>query len=221
MDASGKDPFYSLTNLSHTSYRDYSIRLIATSNFGCKDTLVKENYIQSMPIPLASFSYWPNEVTIVDKELTFTDQSIIATAWNWDLGDGTTSTLQHPIYEYADTGFYLVALTIENQYGCSDSTQKYIQIKPIYAVWIPNAFTPNGDFINDYFSVDGYGISQLQMSIYNKWGELLFESNELESKWDGKYKGNVVEEDVYVYKIRVFDILFEWHDYMGKINVIR
>ena len=220
-DASNFEPPYSLTNLSHTSYKDYTIRLIATSNFGCKDTLVKENYIQSMPIPLASFSYWPNEVTIVDKELTFIDLSIIADSWTWDLGDGTTSTLQHPIHEYADTGFYLVTLKIENQYGCRDSTQKYIQIKPIYAVWIPNAFTPNNDYINDYFSVDGYGIAQLHIAIYNKWGELLFESDELEFKWDGTSKSNLVQEDVYVYKIRVFDVLFEWHDYIGKVFLLK
>ncbi|MBI2281291.1 MAG: PKD domain-containing protein [Bacteroidetes bacterium] len=220
-DNNGENPFYSFSNPSRTSIKDFTIRLIATSNFGCKDTLTKNNYIYSHPNPLASFSYWPNEVTIVDKELTFSDQSIIATTWEWDLGDGTTSDLQHPIHEYADTGYFLVALTIENQYGCRDSTQKYIQIKPIYAVWIPNAFTPNNDFINDYFSVDGYGILQLQMSIYNKWGELLYESDELAPKWDGTYKGDVVEEGVYVYKLRVYDILFEWHDYIGKLNVVR
>jgi len=210
------------TNPSHSSVRDSDIRLIATSNFGCKDTLVKTDYIHSYPIPLASFMYWPNdEASIVDNEIAFTDQSIIAATWAWDLGDGTLTNVQHPVHEYTDTGFYLVELKIENIYGCKDSTQKYINIKPIYAIWIPNAFTPNGDHSNDYFYVNGYGIKELQMMIFDRWGMKLYDDIGVEQTWDGKYNGNIVPTDVYVYKVRAKDVFGEWHDYIGRVSVIK
>lgn len=221
-DASSQNPMYCFTNPSHSSVRDYSIRLIATSNFGCKDTLTKVNYIHSNPIPLASFSYWPNdEASIVDNDITFTDQSIIASTWDWDLGDGATSNVQHPVHEYTDTGFYLVVLRIENEYGCRDTTQKIVNIKPIYAIWIPNAFTPNGDFSNDFFYVDGYGIKELQVKIFDRWGLKIYDEIGVDQSWDGTYNGNIVQTDVYVYKVRAKDIFDEWHDYIGKVTVIK
>ncbi|MCB0380216.1 MAG: PKD domain-containing protein, partial [Flavobacteriales bacterium] len=221
-DASSQNPMYCFTNPSHSSVRDYSIRLIATSNFGCKDTLTKVNYIHSNPIPLASFSYWPNdEASIVDNDITFTDQSIIASTWDWELGDGATSNVQHPVHEYTDTGFYLVVLRIENEYGCRDTTQKIVNIKPIYAIWIPNAFTPNGDFSNDFFYVDGYGIKELQVKIFDRWGLKIYDEIGVDQSWDGTYNGNIVQTDVYVYKVRAKDIFDEWHDYIGKVTVIK
>jgi len=221
-DASNQNPMYCFKNPSHSSVRDYSIRLIATSNFGCKDTLTKVNYIHSNPIPLASFMYWPNdEASIVDNDITFTDQSIVASTWDWDLGDGATSNIQNPVHEYTDTGFYLVILRIENEYGCRDTTQKLVNIKPIYAIWIPNAFTPDGDFNNDFFYVDGYGIKELQVKIFDRWGLKIYDDVGVDQTWDGTYKGTLVPTDVYVYKIRAKDIFDEWHDYIGKVTVIK
>ncbi|MBI2281986.1 MAG: PKD domain-containing protein [Bacteroidetes bacterium] len=215
-------PPYNFTNPSHSSVRDFDIRLITTSNFGCKDTLIKEDYIHSYPIPLASFMYWPNdEASIVDNDITFTDQSIIGSVFNWDLGDGTLTTVQHPVHEYTDTGFYLVTLAIENVYGCRDTTQKYVNIKPIYAIYIPNSFTPNGDNTNDYFYVNGYGIKELQMMIFNRWGEKLYDDIGVDQSWDGVYKGDLVPTDVYVYKVRAKDVFDEWHNYIGKVTVIK
>ena len=217
-----QNPPNCFVNPSHSSVRDFDIRLIATSNFGCKDTLVKTDYIHSYPIPLASFMYWPNdEASIVDNDITFTDQSIIAATWAWDLGDGTLTNVQHPVHEYTDTGFYMVELKIENIYGCKDSTEKYINIKPIYAIYIPNSFTPNGDNINDYFYVNGYGIKELKMMIFDRWGMKLYDDIGVEQSWDGVYKGNLVPTDVYVYKVRAKDVFGEWHDYIGRVTIIK
>ncbi len=221
-DNINQNPSYCFTNPSHSSVRDFDIRLITTSNFGCKDTLIKADYIHSYPIPLASFMYWPNdEASIVDNEITFTDQSIIGSIWNWDLGDGTLTNVQHPVHEYTDTGFYLVTLAMENVYGCRDTTQKYVNIKPIYAIYIPNSFTPNSDNTNDYFYVNGYGIKELQMMIFDRWGMKLYDDIGVDQSWDGVYKGNLVPTDVYVYKVRAKDVFDEWHDYIGKVTVIK
>ncbi|TXB67068.1 PKD domain-containing protein [Vicingus serpentipes] len=220
MDLQSQNPLWQFTNPSNSSVRDYDITLTVTSEHGCVGILTKSDYINAYPIPLASFSFAPNEVTIVDKEVTFTDQSIIASSWQWDLGDGTQTTVTHPIHEYADTGFYWVTLNIANEYGCTDSTAKLIRINPIYAIWIPNAFTPNGDNTNDYFYVDGYGIKELQVQIYDRWGLQLYDGIGLDQSWDGTYKGKLVQLDVYVYKVRAKDVFDEWHDYIGKVTVV-
>jgi gliding motility-associated-like protein len=220
-DLYGPNPMWQFTNPSHSSVREFDITLTVTSQFGCVDSLTKTNYISSYPIPLASFSFDPNDdATIVDNEIQFTDQSIISSTWQWDLGDGTQTTVTHPLHEYADTGYYWVTLNIENEYGCTDSTAKLVKINPIYAIWIPNAFTPNGDRTNDYFYVDGYGIKELQVQIYDRWGLKLYDGIGLDQSWDGTYKGKLVQLDVYVYKVRAKDVFDEWHDYIGKVTVV-
>src|SRR5690606_26368409 len=123
-------------------------------------------------IPLASFTYYPIDADIYDTEITFTDNSIIAASWLWDLGDGTTSLDQNPVHEYPDTGLFNVILYIENVYGCKDTAISPLKIHPTFAIWIPNAFTPDGDDVNDYFTVKGYGITQLETLIFDRWGEL-------------------------------------------------
>jgi gliding motility-associated-like protein len=218
----GPTPIWQFKNPSHSSVRNFNITLTVTSEFGCVDSLTKTNYISSYPIPLASFSFYPDDdATIVDNEIQFTDQSIIASAWQWDLGDGTQTTVTHPNHEYADTGYYWVTLNIENEYSCTDSTAKLIRINPIYAIWIPNAFTPNGDNTNDYFFVDGYGIKELQVQIFDRWGVQLYNGEGLDQSWDGIYKGKLVQLDAYVYKVRAQDVRGEWHDYIGKVTVVK
>lgn len=219
-DLQSQNSLWQFTNPSNSSVRDYDITLTVTSEHGCVGSLTKTDYINAYPIPLASFSFAPNEITIVDKEVTFTDQSIIASTWQWDLGDGTQTTATHPIHEYADTGYYWVTLNIANEYGCTDSTAKLIRINPIYAIWIPNAFTPNGDNTNDYFYVDGYGIKELQVQIFDRWGLKIYDGIGLDQSWDGTYKGKLVQLDVYVYKVRAKDVFDEWHDYIGKVTVV-
>lgn len=218
-----QNPSYCFKNPSHSSVRDYDVSLIVTSDQGCMDSISKPSFIHVYPKPLASFSFTPEqeETTIVNKELTFTDESVIASVWNWDMGDGSTSTAPHPVHEFPDTGYYWVSLTIENSYGCPDSTAKLIRINPIYAIWIPNAFSPDGNGTNDFFYVDGYGIKELHMMIFDRWGVKLYDGVGVDQTWDGYYKGEIVQTDVYVYKVRAKDIFDEWHDYVGKVTVIK
>lgn len=208
-------------NPSHAMLLTFGVSLTATSDKGCvnKDSIV--NMITSYPKPLASFTYDPIDTDIYSSEITFTDNSIIPSQWLWELGDGATSTIQHPVHEYADSGLYYVSLFIENSYGCKDTTQKPLKIKPTFAIWIPNAFTPDGDNVNDYFTIKGYGIIQLETLIFDRWGEIVFNSNELEPKWNGIYKGSLVKTDVYIYKVKARDIFGEWHNFTGRVSVIK
>ncbi|PKP00762.1 MAG: hypothetical protein CVU11_17025, partial [Bacteroidetes bacterium HGW-Bacteroidetes-6] len=211
----------SFINPSNSSVAIFDISLTVTSDKGCSVTQTINNMIKSYPIPLASFSYGPAPTDIYESEITFTDNSIIASQWLWDLGDGSSSTVQNPVHLYGDSGVYQVVLYMENVYGCKDTTQKNVKINPVFVVFIPNAFTPDGDGINDYFFATGYGITQIETLIFDRWGELIFEGHELESKWNGKYKGALVKTEVYSYKIRARDVFGQWHEYIGKVSLIR
>lgn len=211
----------SFTNSSNSSVALYGVSLTVTSDKGCVSKDSVANLISSYPIPLASFTYNPIDGDIYNSEITFTDNSIVPATWSWDFGDGATSIIQHPVHEYADSGLYYVTLYIENVYGCKDTVQKPLKIKPSFAIWIPNAFTPDNDNTNDYFTIKGYGIIQLETLIFDRWGEIVFSSIELEPKWDGTYMGKLVKNDVYVYKVKARDIFGEWHEFIGRVSVLR
>ena len=215
------NPSHCYENSSYSVVKNYDVTLTATSNKQCVTTVTIPQLITVYPKPLADFDYTPLETDIYDSKITFIDQSIIASQWFWNLGDGATSTESNPIHNYADSGFYSVTLYMENVYGCRDTTQKTVRIKPTFAIWIPNTFTPDGDGINDYFFVDGYGIKELQTFVFDRWGMLLFDGYFLDSKWSGFYKGKKCQEDVYVYKIRAKDVFNEWHEYIGKITLLK
>ncbi|MBW6481975.1 MAG: PKD domain-containing protein [Vicingaceae bacterium] len=211
----------SFTNSSHTSVASYGISLTVFSDMGCvgKDSVA--NMIKSYPIPTASFTYGPAPTNIYDSEIDFTDNSIIASKWLWDLGDGSSSTEPNPVHLYADSGLYTVILYMENIYGCEDTTEKIIKIDPVFAIWIPSAFSPDDDDINDFFFAQGYGIKQLETLVFDRWGEVVFEGYQLDSKWDGIYKGTLAKTEVYSYKIRALDIFNEWHEFIGKVTLMK
>lgn len=208
-------------NPSHTNTAYYNVTLSVTSDKGCTITDSMSQKITVFPKPLADFTYSPEEANIYDSEITFTDVSIVANQWLWDIGDkGTTYTNQYPVHHYTDSGDYYVTLFIENTFGCKDTTQQKVRIEPAFALWIPNAFTPDSDNKNDYFFVKGYGIDEIEILIFDRWGELIFEGNQIDSKWDGKYKNGEIKQDVYVYKIRAKDVFGKWHEYIGKVTVV-
>jgi gliding motility-associated-like protein len=211
----------SFENPSNTTVANYGISLTVTSDKGCviKDSIV--NMISSYPIPTAAFTYGPEPTDIYDAEITFTDKSIIGSQWLWDLGDGAMSNDQNPVHHYADSGNYYVTLYMENSYGCKDTTSKMVRIKPTFAIWIPNTFTPDGDNVNDFFFAKGYGITQLETLIFDRWGVLVYEGYQLDSKWDGSYKGDLGVTDVYSYKVRARDLFGEWHEFIGKVTLLK
>ncbi len=215
-------PNHCFNNSSYSVLKKYDVTLTAVSDMGCIDSLTMPQLITVYPKPLADFDYNPIDANIFDKEITFIDQSIIASGWIWDFGDGSSfSNESNPIYIYPDSGYYLTTLYIENIYGCTDTTQKTVRINPTFTIWIPNAFTPDGDGINDLFYADGYGIKELQTFIFDRWGLMLFEGNSVRSKWNGTFKGEVCQEDVYVYRIKAKDVFNEWHEFIGKVTLLK
>ncbi|MCB9197685.1 MAG: PKD domain-containing protein [Flavobacteriales bacterium] len=181
------------------SQGNYDVTLITGSNLGCYDTTTQT--ITISPNPTAEFSLSPSVTQILD-DVNFTDQSIDATQWYWDFGDTLGySTDQDPTYAYNDFGQYTIQLTIENQFGCTDSVSHSIMVKqPPLA---PSGFSPNADGLNDVFNLLGGYFIEFQLDIYNNWGKLIHTTTDPTEGWDGTHKGVDQPMGVYIYIYKV------------------
>ncbi|HRU17228.1 MAG TPA: gliding motility-associated C-terminal domain-containing protein, partial [Bacteroidia bacterium] len=199
----------------------YPVSLIITSPNNCVGESIANVNITVFPLPQASFTIAPDQAPLFNSEVTFGDVSANAVSWLWDFGDGDTSTLQNVSHFYADPGKYNAKLYVTNVAGCIDSLAREIFITPFY---IPNAFTPNGDGRNETFFDPGYAtnVQSLTMNIYNRWGQLVYTTDNLSKTWDGvDSKGNLSPQGVYVYALKVTTYSGKHYDYTGSVSLIR
>jgi gliding motility-associated-like protein len=103
-----------------------------------------------------------------------------------------------------------------------DTLQKRVEIKPVFTIYIPNAFTPDGDNTNDFFTAKGEEITEFNMMIFNRWGEMIFQTNDIQKGWDGSAKNSssVAQDGVYVYKIMVRDYEAASHNFTGHVTLL-
>ncbi|MPM16304.1 hypothetical protein SDC9_62682 [bioreactor metagenome] len=182
-------------------------------------------YVSLAPGPNAAFSATPNPATVGGGPIQFINQTTGASSWEWDFGDGSFSTEQYPAHSFEGVGEYIVWLWAENNFGCRDSFALTIIINDIFTLYIPNAFSPNGDGRNDFFMPYGISVNTdyYEMRIYNRWGNLVFMTTDINTPWDGNIKGIVKKEktqDVYTYEIKLKDATNIIHKYRGKVIVI-
>ncbi len=221
IDDSNENVTSVFTNESHTDSEFYGASFVVTSNYGCKDSVYNPAGITVNPIPVADFSFAPEETNVYNTLIDFTDLSIIAANWSWNLGDGTLDNVQNPTHRYADSGNYMVDLSIENEYGCTDSISKLLRIDPVFEVFIPNSITPNSDGLNDVFMVEGYGINEQDLFIFDKWGQLMYEGHSVGDSWDGFVQDEQNKTSVYIYVVKIVDLFDEVHNYKGSVTVVR
>ncbi len=181
----------------------YDISLQVTSPIGCFIEDAWPNWIIARPSPIADFMYAPDEVTSFDPNVTFTDLSFEPSFWFWDFDGDGFSTDQNPLFTFPDTGRQEVTLIVTHQSGCMDTTVQIIDVIPRVTYFMPNAFTPNSDGVNDFFIGNGVleGMENFTLSIWNRYGELIYETNDPTSGWNGR-KRNTGQESpngVYVY----------------------
>lgn len=203
----------------------YTVSLYAISDRGCDTSITKTDYITVYPQPTAQFSYEPSNVTVLKPQVQFINLSVMGESYEWDLGDGNTSTIANPVHIYSDedTGTYVIQLITYNVYGCMDTIEHTVHVNPTYTIYVPNAFSPNGDGINDEFKIVGIGIVEADLLIFNRWGEAvarLEKDQAISVGWDGKYAGELLKQDVYVYKLVVKDIFGGIHEFHGQISLL-
>ncbi len=192
------------TNPSHsyTAAGQYTVKLVSANPNTCNlvDSFSKTLHVFGSPT--ADFTYTPNPPT-PNTMLRFQNQSTGGSIYKWDFGDGTISTDENPTKIYQRDGFYTVCLRVTNEFGCTDTLCQTVRGNVIPLVDVPSGFSPNGDGVNDLVRVLGYGIETMTFKIYNRWGELVFQTNDRYEGWDGTYKGEPQEMDAYGYLLDV------------------
>ncbi len=188
--------------------------------YGCEAIISAEGAVEVHPLPQARFRYTPDEVDVMDPVFRFINESDLADSFYWTFGDGFFSLVENPEHEFSDTGSYSACLKVSTIFGCEDFTCKNLDVDPYPTIYAPNAFTPNGDGTNDVFQIKLTYVNQFLLEIFDRWGELLYTSSDPNNGWDGTYKGNPAQEDVYVWRVTYTNILRKSDQLIGRVTLI-
>ena len=206
---------------------NFPISLTATDSNGCSAVSTLSSAVQVYPNPVANFDL-PESVSLFENTVQITDLSIGATQWNWNFNltdplSVSTSTIQNPIQYFPLQGVYCVGLIVKNNFGCTDTEDKCITIRPEVTIYVPNAFTPNDDNVNDGFYAYGINILEFEMLIFDRWGEQIFYSNDMKIPWNGKAKGGseIAQQGVYVWKIKAKDVFNKPYNLVGHVTLLK
>ncbi|MDX2360279.1 MAG: gliding motility-associated C-terminal domain-containing protein [Crocinitomicaceae bacterium] len=206
----------------------YDIQMIITNFQGCLDSTTFIEALEVQPVPTAAFGYSPNPTTMFNTQITFVNSSINANQYDWTFvdGDPSSSIVTNPTVLFPDgqTGEYEVMLIATSELGCSDTAYQTVIIYPEVILYAPNAFTPDGDEFNQDWRVhmEGIDIYNFHLRLFNRWGELIWETRDPESAWDGTYNGRMVETGTYTWTIWTKNILNdEKLLFNGHVTVLR
>jgi gliding motility-associated-like protein len=209
---------------TYTTPGVYDISLTVTTPQNCTNSLTMQQVVEVFNLPDADFVTSNPVVDILQPYVDFTNLSTDANTWQWNFGDSTLdSTAFNPSHIYGDTGTYLVMLAVVSDHGCLDTVYRKIKVTTEYALFIPSSFSPNGDGKNDKFYAYGSWITQFEMVILDRWGSVLFRTNDINEPWDGTYQrnGNKCQSDVYVYKITATGPDKRSHQFVGHVTLWR
>lgn len=207
---------------------NYPVTLTISTDAGCIDTLTltQADLVNVRPNPVAGFSVSPDYTDICDSEVQMIDESQGAETYFYWFDDSTFFSLgpdPSPIHQYLSDGTHYPTQVVTNEWGCRDTARSQLYIEP-WVMFIPNTFTPDADEFNNVFEVEHYlDIYEWEMRIYNRWGQVLFESFDPEIGWDGTYKGQMVQDGTYGYTVRykTCEPLNPDHFITGHINLLR
>lgn len=210
----------------------YSVTTTIVDINGCKSVRTAPFVITAFPRPGPDFSWDPVQPSYIENVVNFgsTSASGSIIAQYWDFGDmvnnpGTnSSTVKNPTHEYSAVGNYPVTIIQTNAWGCTDTLIKVLNVIEDFTMYIPNAFTPNADGLNDVFQPKGMGWKpdQYEFLIYDRWGSLIFKTKDYTQGWDGNLKGSQCPTDVYVYKIKAVSSAYSSRkEFAGHVTLIR
>jgi|GEM_PF-4977858 len=207
---------------SYLNPGNYTVQLTVTDVNGC---MASSSQVLSLsPLPEAEFSSVPSIPgwSPLDAPVSFLDQSNHAHLWEWDFGDGYIGTLPNPQHTYATPGNFCVTLTVSNLDGCRDSTvQCSLQVLD-ESLFIPSAFTPNGDQLNDEFAVvASFFPDDFDMKIYNRWGQMIYQTDTWGNFWQGTFQGQPAQEGVYTWVLRYTSLDGRQTRRQGTVTLVR
>lgn len=187
----------------------------------CYNSVSDSIFIDVLPIPVTKFSWEPLKPTVFTPHVNFTDESVDAISWNWTIAGLFESNERHPEYTFPGGGLFPVSLITQNQFGCADTLIKILEVEDFITAYFPNSFTPNGDGRNDAFGLYGASTGGYSMQIFNRWGQVIFNSENGYETWNGTdSKGNAAPEGIYVYNLVIANDKSK-KPYTGTVTLIR
>lgn len=196
-----------------------------TNQYGCKGEDMATVTVH--PKPNANFSTATDLVSLDNPYLDFIDESTDADFWFWNFGNyasqSNTSILQNPTHTYTSVGHFTTWLVVTTEFGCTDSVHKVIQVESPFSFYIPSAFSPDKDGLNEVFKPYGRGIdpSEYTMMIFDRWGKLIYKTNSLFDSWDGYLNGERVPQGLYAYRFFIKDLEGRRREYSGHFTILR
>ncbi len=206
--------------ISHTYTQSgcKNVSLTVTSDSGCVSTSSNTCMIDVYPKPDIKFSYNPNNPTNLSPQVVFNDYTEDAVSWLWNIENKDIFTESNVRYTFPDVGEYEVSLSVTNKFGCTDTIQRIVNVEYQTVIYLPNAFTPNEDFLNNDFGPVGAGLTDdgFEFIIFDRWGDRVFTSNTLNNRWNGNYEnsGKACKEGLYLYSVN-------YKDYYGAVQTVK
>jgi gliding motility-associated-like protein len=212
----------------YTNFGLYDVTMEIISIFGCSYTRTFSELVAGYRHPVASFYLNPEPASVFDPTVQGMNQSspdAIFFSWSAPGAQPESSNEEFPIFKYPnEEDEYTIFLVVETAFGCRDSVERIARIENEVQLFAPNAFTPDGDSFNDRWRVhiSGIDIFDFHLRIFNRWGQLIFESFDPDGEWDGTYGGQKVQDGVYIWTISAADLNTDKkHQFKGFINVLR
>lgn len=205
----------------------YDVTLTVTTSDGCTASETFPQLVCVYGNPTAQFYYNPGTPTTGNSIVTFTNNSSNAETYQWTFGNGDMSTDEHPVINFnVDEAQTIEAcLVAVSDMGCTDTTCQDVEIFDELIFYVPNVFTPDDDPYNDSFTpifTSGYDPFDYHLTIFNRWGEIIFESYNSQVGWDGYYNGHLVEDGVYIWQIEFGNIINDERElHRGHVTLLK
>lgn len=205
----------------------FDVQLEVTSADGCSSDTVYNQLIEVFDHPIAGFDFSPTSTDLYDTEIFFEDQSSAdVVSWYWDFAGQGADSVPSPVFVFNDQlpGQHTVTLTSTNSNGCQDSYSAVVIIDGLFNLYVPNSFTPDGDGLNEGFKPIGEGIDPngYEFSVFDRWGERIFDTKDPSHVWDGTYKGELCQTGVYAWRLVVAALYTdEVKEYFGSVTLLR
>jgi len=177
----------------------FNVILVSQNNTGCVDTATAIINVYNVPDAAFTHNFLGEDYILDESTLQLNNNTPNGNHYLWTFDTGDTSNFYEPQYVYHNPGYFTIQLFAYSAQGCVDVAQQPIHVRVRESFYIPNAFTPNGNDVNDYFSIKDENLAGLKIIIFNRWGEVIYTSGDKNFKWDGTYNGNPVKQGIYGY----------------------
>ena len=207
---------------------DYDVQLIVTSPQGCVGSVTLTDVFPFVAQPIANFTWSPSPVLMFNTEVLLKNTSIGGTSYQWIIAGGLPglATTEDVLATFQEgvVANYDVTLIVTSAAGCTDTVTKIISVLPEIIIYAPNTFTPDGDEFNQSWRIfmEGIDVYDFELLVFNRWGEIVWESHDPAGEWDGSYHGKLVPNGEYTWTVRTKSIIDDGKfEYFGHVFVNR